>query len=43
MIYDVRQITTYAYASPAAYAQHILRLVPILDRLQLRCHEGQNP
>jgi transglutaminase-like putative cysteine protease len=29
MIYDVRQTTTYAYASPAAYAQHILRLVPI--------------
>jgi transglutaminase-like putative cysteine protease len=34
MIYDVRQITTYAYASPAAYAQHILRLVPIARERQ---------
>jgi len=34
MIYDVRQTTTYAYASPAAYAQHILRLVPIARERQ---------
>jgi transglutaminase-like putative cysteine protease len=34
MIYDVRQMTTYAYASPAAYAQHILRLVPIARERQ---------
>jgi transglutaminase-like putative cysteine protease len=34
MIYDVRQVTTYAYASPAAYAQHILRLVPIARERQ---------
>jgi transglutaminase-like putative cysteine protease len=34
MIYDVRQTTTYAYASPAAYAQHLLRLVPIARERQ---------
>jgi transglutaminase-like putative cysteine protease len=34
MIYDVRQTTTYAYASPAAYAQHVLRLVPIARERQ---------
>ena len=34
MIYDLRQTTTYAYASPAAYAQHVLRLVPIARERQ---------
>ncbi len=34
MIYDVRQTTTYAYASPAVYAQHVLRLVPIARERQ---------
>ncbi len=34
MIYDVRQTTTYAYASPAAHAQHVLRLVPIARERQ---------
>ncbi len=34
MIYDVRQTTTYAYAYPAAYAQHVLRLVPIARERQ---------
>jgi transglutaminase-like putative cysteine protease len=34
MIYDVRQTTTYAYALPAAYAQHVLRLVPIARERQ---------
>ncbi len=29
MIYDVRQTTTYHYASPVAYARHVLRLTPI--------------
>ena len=29
MIYDVRQSTTYDYASPVAYARHVLRLTPI--------------
>ena len=29
MIYDVRQVTTYSYASKVAYAQHMLRLTPI--------------
>ena len=29
MIYDVRQTTTYAYASTVAYAHHVLRLTPI--------------
>ena len=29
VIYDVRQTTTYAYASPVAYARHVLRLTPI--------------
>jgi transglutaminase-like putative cysteine protease len=29
MIYDIRQVTTYRYASPAAYARHVLRLTPI--------------
>ena len=30
MIYDVRQTTTYAYASPVAYARHVL--APDADR-----------
>jgi transglutaminase-like putative cysteine protease len=29
MIYDVRQTTTYQYASNVAYAHHVLRLTPI--------------
>jgi transglutaminase-like putative cysteine protease len=29
MIYDVRQTTTYTYASKVAYAHHVLRLTPI--------------
>jgi transglutaminase-like putative cysteine protease len=29
MIYDVRQTTTYAYASKVSYAHHVLRLMPI--------------
>ena len=29
MIYDVRQTTTCAYASPVAHARHVLRLTPI--------------
>src|SRR5262249_30102056 len=28
MIYDVRQVTTYSYASKVAYAQHMLPLTP---------------
>jgi transglutaminase-like putative cysteine protease len=34
MIYDVRQTTTYAYASAAAYAHHVLRLMPIARERQ---------
>lgn len=37
MIYDVRQVTTYHYASPVAYAHHVLRLMPI-DREHQRVH-----
>lgn len=37
MIYDVRQITTYTYASEVAYAHHVLRLTPI-DRPRQRVH-----
>ena len=37
MIYDVRQSTIYHYASPAAYAHHVLRLTPI-DRERQRVH-----
>ena len=29
VIYDVRQITTCAYASPVAHARHVLRLTPV--------------
>jgi len=29
MIYDVRQTTTCGYASPVAYARHVLRLTPV--------------
>ena len=29
MIYDVRQSTSYVYASPVAHARHVLRQVPI--------------
>ena len=37
MIYDIRQTTTYRYASSVAYARHVLRLTPI-DRLGQRVH-----
>src|SRR5262249_33673162 len=37
MIYDIRQTTTYSYASPVAYARHVLRLTPI-DRPGQRVH-----
>ncbi|HLN07844.1 MAG TPA: transglutaminase family protein [Xanthobacteraceae bacterium] len=37
MIYDVRQVTTYRYASKVAYAHHVLRLTPI-DRPRQRVH-----
>jgi transglutaminase-like putative cysteine protease len=37
VIYDVRQSTTYHYASPVAYAHHTLRLTPI-DREGQRVH-----
>ena len=37
MIYDVRQDTTYLYASPVAHARHVLRLAPI-DRPGQRVH-----
>ena len=29
MIYDIRQVTTCAYASPVAHAHHVLRLTPV--------------
>jgi transglutaminase-like putative cysteine protease len=35
MIYDIRQTTTYAYASKVAFARHLLRLTPI-DRARQR-------
>ncbi|MEO1776630.1 MAG: transglutaminase family protein [Pseudomonadota bacterium] len=28
MLYEVRHVTTYRYASPAAFSQHLLRLTP---------------
>ena len=37
MIYDIRQVTTYHYASHVAYARHLLRLTPI-DRPGQRVH-----
>src|SRR6516162_11434033 len=37
MIYDIRQTTTYHYASSVAYARHVLRLTPI-DRMGQRVH-----
>jgi transglutaminase-like putative cysteine protease len=37
VIYDVRQATIYHYASPVAYAHHVLRLTPI-DRPHQRVH-----
>ncbi len=37
MIYDVRQTTTYHYASPVAHARQLLRLTPI-DRSDQRVH-----
>ena len=33
MIYDVRQETTYHYASTVAYARHVLRLGPDRRRI----------
>ena len=37
MIYDLRQTTTYTYASNVAYAHHVLRLTPI-NRTRQRVH-----
>jgi transglutaminase-like putative cysteine protease len=37
MIYDIRQVTTYRYASPVTHARHVLRLTPI-DRMGQRVH-----
>ncbi len=37
MIYDIRQTTTYAYASKVAYAHHVLHLMPI-NRTRQRVH-----
>jgi transglutaminase-like putative cysteine protease len=37
MIYDVRQVTSYAYASKVTYAHHVLRLTPI-ERPRQRVH-----
>jgi transglutaminase-like putative cysteine protease len=37
MIYDIRQTTTYAYASTVAYAHHVLHLMPI-NRVGQRVH-----
>ena len=37
MIYDIRQTTTYDYASKVAYAHHVLHLMPI-NRTRQRVH-----
>jgi transglutaminase-like putative cysteine protease len=37
MIYDIRQTTTYEYASKVSYAHHVLRLMPI-NRSGQRVH-----
>ncbi|MBS0246555.1 MAG: transglutaminase family protein [Proteobacteria bacterium] len=37
MIYDIRQVTTCAYASPVAHAHHVLRLTPV-NRSGQRVH-----
>jgi transglutaminase-like putative cysteine protease len=37
MIYDIRQTTSYSYASTVAYAHHVLRLTPI-NRSGQRIH-----
>jgi transglutaminase-like putative cysteine protease len=37
MIYDIRQTTTYEYASKVSYAHHVLRLMPI-NRTGQRVH-----
>ena len=37
MIYDIRQTTTYVYASKVAYAHHVLHLMPI-NRTRQRVH-----
>ena len=37
MIYDIRQTTSYSYASKVSYARHVLRLTPV-DRAGQRVH-----
>ena len=37
MIYDIRQTTSYSYASKVSYARHVLRLTPV-DRPGQRVH-----
>lgn len=37
MIYDIRQTTSYTYASKVTHARHVLRLTPI-DRARQRVH-----
>ncbi len=37
MIYDIRQTTSYSYASPVSYSRHVLRLTPV-DRPGQRVH-----
>jgi transglutaminase-like putative cysteine protease len=34
MIYRVRQVTAYSYASPVPFARHLLRLTPVSDHRQ---------
>lgn len=34
MIYDIRHLTAYAYASPVPFARHLLRLAPVGRRRQ---------
>jgi transglutaminase-like putative cysteine protease len=38
MIYDVRHVTAYAYASPVPFARHLLRLTPVGRRRQVVEH-----
>ncbi|MBH0237803.1 transglutaminase family protein [Methylobrevis albus] len=35
MIYDIRQVSTYRYASPVPFSRHIMRMVPV-DRANQR-------
>ena len=37
MIYDIRQTTSYSYASTVSYSRHVLRLTPV-DRPGQRVH-----